>query len=63
MSIQSLCPFCLGEIELPRQQCPFCGKDLENHNPTGALALGTLRILRGEEPVHTFHPVCPLPAR
>ena len=41
MSIQSLCPFCLGEIELPRQQCPFCGKDLENHNPTGALALGT----------------------
>ena len=41
MSIASLCPYCLGEIELPREQCPFCGKDLQNHNPTGALALGT----------------------
>lgn len=41
MSIASLCPYCLGEIELPRDQCPFCGKDLQNHNPTGALALGT----------------------
>ena len=28
-----------------------------------ALALGTLRMLRGEEPVHTYYPVYPLPAR
>ena len=25
-----------------------------------ALALGALRILRGEEAVHTFHPACAL---
>lgn len=36
---------------------------IPGENEMEALALGTLRILRGEEPVHTFHPVCPLPAR
>ena len=36
---------------------------IPGENEMEALALGALRILRGEEPVHTFHPVCPLPAR
>ena len=28
-----------------------------------ALALGALRILNGQEQVHTFCPVCPMPIR
>ncbi len=33
---------------------------LPGENEMEALALGGLRILRGEESVHAFHPVCPL---
>ena len=36
---------------------------IPGENEMEALALGALRILRGEEPVHTFHPSCPLPTR
>ena len=36
---------------------------IPGENEMEALALGALRILRGEEQVHTFHPVCPLPQR
>ena len=36
---------------------------LPGENEMEALALGTLRMLRGEEPVHTYYPVCPLPVR
>ena len=33
---------------------------IPGENEMEALALGALRILRGEEKCHTFHPVCPL---
>ena len=33
---------------------------LPGENEMEALALGALRLLRGEEEVHQFHPVCPL---
>ena len=33
---------------------------LPGENEMEALALGALRLLRGEESVHEFHPVCPL---
>jgi butyrate kinase len=33
---------------------------LPGENEMEALALGALRILRGEEEVRQFHPVCPL---
>ena len=36
---------------------------LPGENEMEALALGALRMLRGEEPIHTYYPVCPLPAR
>ena len=36
---------------------------LPGENEMEALALGTLRMLRGEESVHTYYPVCPLPVR
>ena len=36
---------------------------LPGENEMEALALGALRMLRGEEPVHTYYPVCPLPVR
>ena len=36
---------------------------LPGENEMEALALGTLRMLQGEEPVHTYYPVCPLPVR
>ena len=33
---------------------------IPGENEMEALALGGLRILRGEEDVHQFHPVCPI---
>ena len=36
---------------------------LPGENEMEALALGALRMLRGEEPIHTYYPVCPLPVR
>jgi len=36
---------------------------IPGENEMEALALGAGRILRGEEQVHTYHPVCPLPIR
>ena len=33
---------------------------IPGENEMEALALGGLRILRGEETVHTFHPACAL---
>ena len=36
---------------------------IPGENEMEALALGALRILRGEEQPHVFHPVCPLPVR
>ena len=36
---------------------------LPGENEMEALALGALRMLRGEEPSHTYYPVCPLPVR
>lgn len=37
-----LCPFCLEPLENGFQgECPNCGRSLENHNPEGALPLGT----------------------
>ena len=33
---------------------------LPGENEMEALALGALRLLRGEESAHEFHPVCPL---
>lgn len=37
-----LCPFCLEPLEDGVQEvCPHCGRSLENHNPEGALPLGT----------------------
>lgn len=40
MSQQRICPFCLSDIELGVQECPFCGTNLQNKNPSGCLALG-----------------------
>ncbi|MGI5963775.1 MAG: butyrate kinase [Lawsonibacter sp.] len=34
---------------------------IPGENEMEALALGALRILQGSEPLHIFHPVCPLP--
>ena len=42
MSEKILCPHCLSPIEERRSACPFCGKSLENCNPTGALPFGYL---------------------
>lgn len=37
-----LCPFCLEPLEDGfHGDCPHCGRSLENHNPEGALPLGT----------------------
>ena len=36
---------------------------IPGENEMEALALGALRLLKGEEQPHTFHPVCPLPPR
>lgn len=37
-----LCPFCLEPLENGfHGECPNCGRSLENHNPEGALPLGT----------------------
>lgn len=37
-----LCPFCLEPLEDGSHgDCPHCGRSLENHNPEGALPLGT----------------------
>jgi len=36
---------------------------IPGENEMEALALGALRILRGEEESRVYHPVCPLPAR
>lgn len=37
-----LCPFCLEPLESGfHGECPNCGRSLENHNPEGALSLGT----------------------
>ena len=33
---------------------------LPGENEMEALALGALRLLTGQEEVHTYHPVCPL---
>ena len=41
MSNQFLCPHCLEPVEGYHGDCPSCGKSLENHNPEGALPLGT----------------------
>ncbi|MBQ8647772.1 MAG: protein kinase [Oscillospiraceae bacterium] len=42
MSEKILCPHCLSPIEEQKSACPFCGKSLENCNPTGALPFGYL---------------------
>ena len=36
---------------------------IPGENEMEALALGALRILNGQEQVHTFCPVCPMPIR
>ena len=42
MSQLPLCPHCLEPVRSGyHDSCPNCGKSLENHNPEGALPLGT----------------------
>ena len=42
MSQLPLCPHCLEPVRSGYHgSCPNCGKSLENHNPEGALPLGT----------------------
>ena len=42
MSQLPLCPHCLEPVRSGyHSSCPNCGKSLENHNPEGALPLGT----------------------
>ena len=42
MSEPVVCPFCAGSIEAGQKECPACHHSLENKNPRGALALGTV---------------------
>ena len=41
MNQRFLCPHCLEPVEEYHGNCPSCGGSLDNHNPEGALALGT----------------------
>ena len=37
-----ICPHCLGHIAPGLAECPACRHSMENHNPHGALAYGTV---------------------
>ena len=52
-----------GLITLPDGMMEAEASADPGENEMEALALGVLRMLRGEEPVHTYYPVCPLPVR
>lgn len=55
MSQLPLCPHCLEPVRSGYHgSCPNCGKSLENHNPEGALPLGTK--LGGHYTVNTRAP-------